>query len=245
MESRVLVGIRRRNGTFYLAEHDPDGLSLVFNDPDFYNPDEELVERFITSAKDAEVQQEIHPSEHGVILIDLIHRMVLSRQDYCSIGRFSVMMLDLRKIQLAIKLRDRGVIGRMYVEPKSDEQGVTAPNMWGTSDREFPYLVKLVGEGRKKAFDFLERAVEASKGVSEHYNLYYRPPPEWGINKFVLDVLIPGLLFDDRRGERGYEHWGDVLLWLKHTRWRVPVWTKKQVAAYLREITPPPPDRLH
>lgn len=245
MESRVLIGIRRRNGTYYLAEHDPEGLSLVLNDPDFYNPDEELVQQFLAEAKEAEIQTEIHPSEYGVILIDLVHRMVLSRQSYCSVGRLRVAMLDLRKIILALKVKALGMVGRMYVEPKFDQEGVTSPNLWGPPDPQFPHLVRLTGEKQDKAFSLLDRAVEENKDGSGVYNLYFRPPPEWGVSNFVLYLAIPGFLIDDRHGERAYTRWGDVLRWLKHTGWDVPAWTKKQVADYVKEMTPPSSDRLH
>jgi len=114
MGGSVLIGIRRRNGEVYLSERWTNPTPYWFNDPDFYNEDEKLVQEYL-DGEDSKPQTTINPSEYGVILVDLIKGRVLSRQNYTFIGGITLNTTDSEKMELVLKLQERGLVTKVEI----------------------------------------------------------------------------------------------------------------------------------
>lgn len=123
MGGSVLVGIRRRNGEIHLSERWTNATPYWFNDPDFYADDEVTLQEYL-DGEDGKPQTRIHPSGYGVILVDLIKRRVLSRQDYTGIGSVTLNTTDEEKMELVVKLKERGLITRIEVWPSGGSERV-------------------------------------------------------------------------------------------------------------------------
>ncbi len=227
MGGSVLIGIRRRNGEFFISERWTNPTTFWFNDPDFYNDDEVELQEYIDGEND-KPQTVIHPSEYGVILVDFIRRRVISRQDYTSIGRLFTNFTDIEKMEIIQKLKKRGFVKSVQARLPSGQTSST----WGIPDKD--QVVTLDEAATNTYFELLEKMITAEQTWLDEGSPSGLRPAYESIEPGVRDFFditweIPGLEVSDIQGGRGYCHWQDVLKWVAENEWPTPVMSMQDV----------------
>lgn len=203
------VGIRRKDGSEYIAERHTNPLPGWVCDPEWWSGGK-VIDRYIAAAKGERLfrpRKIVFPSEYGVVLFDFITKKVLSRQDYTSLVSSLQFADNAPHAKEYLALRDKGWIHRMECWPHDE------PNQRG------PRVMR-----NKEINSFWER-IEAH---AEDPRVSTRNGP---IGMVELYWTPRGWQVDHPKGDsdKGYARWGDVRKFMKENGWKSPCWTPERV----------------
>lgn len=202
MGGSLCVGIRRLDGSEYIAERWTNSIPYWCANPRFWE-DGQVVDRYIAeAADDSPPLKIITPSEYGVIFFDHIQKKVYSRQDYTAIGRAYCWANNNPYAEHLVLLRKTNWITK-YIKP---EVGLEAKP---------PFEHEATPEEQ-----------EAFWKVTEAHAL--NPKVDTGGQSMQVFFEPSGWTIDDNNN-RGAYIWSEVRKWLRDNKWKSPAWSLKRV----------------
>ena len=118
MGGELMVGIRDREGKEWLSLRWTNSMHAILANPKFYL-DQDYLQEILNMAQPGHTWPKavptlrVEPSEYGVILVDFLTKRILSRQDYCTFGKWYIFNSDQAKDVRAI--HDAGWITGIFL----------------------------------------------------------------------------------------------------------------------------------
>jgi hypothetical protein len=217
MGGSICVGIRRGDGTEYVAERWTNALPFRLSWPAFWADGVVTTEYLDAHLKDsyAERLEEVIPSSYGVVLIDFITKKVLSRNDYCGVAS-----------RVCGRLDQSDAVNLLYM---IDHQWVTRYECWrhlndvtdkNADERESD----LNPEETQRFHEYLKQIAKNGQFSSGRRGRFDR-------GMVIVHWQVPGWSVDDRTNDNFPGEWPVVQNFLASNGWKTPACSLEKVIA--------------
>lgn len=234
MGGRVVVAIRRQNGTEYISGRWTNPLPHWLSNPKFWE-DGEVVDDYIKAGLANNTPEDrVCPEEYGVVIIDFQTKRVLSRQDYCGIGETNCTFLDSEGATNLLRMIEEGRVTRYDVFRH-------APFDAPEEVRERLHADHTLHPDEVEAFHVAIKRI--ATGPNPEDGDGYTGCKHFEPGMIVVEWTVPGWTFDDgktrdpatgkitRVSGRAWKCWSEVEAFIKETGWKSPCWTQAEVDA--------------